>query len=199
MAVTRQGIGPWRTGRLPRITIGIGIGIGGLLLVCTAYAVSPFVALWRISHAIDAGDTATLRAMIDWPAVRQGLKDDITDGIIGVPRETLVASNSLPPFGASFVSGIAASAIERAVSPQSLVQAARVLAPVESSAGGSSWPSIVGAGFASLSAFDMTVRAPCQEADEAPMRIRLEFRRGIWTISRVWVPQDLMDRADTRT
>ena len=45
----------------------------------------------------------------------------------------------------------------------------------------------------------MTVRAPCQEADEAPMRIRLEFRRGIWTISRVWVPQDLIDRADTRT
>jgi hypothetical protein len=167
--------------------------------MCAAYAVSPFVALWRISHAIDVGDTATLHAMIDWPAVRQGLKDDITDGIIGMPRETLIASNSLPRFGASFISGIAASAIERAVSPQALVGAARLLAPVESPGGGSSWPSIVDAGFASPISFDMNVRAPCQEADEAPLHIRLAFRGGVWTVIRVWIPQDLMDRAGTRT
>ncbi len=46
--------------------------------------------------------------------MRDALKQDISDGIIG-PVQTQMAANTLPPFGASFVNGIADTAIDREV------------------------------------------------------------------------------------
>jgi hypothetical protein len=169
-----------------------------LALVAACYVCGPFVTLWRITRALDRDDLVALRGVIDWSAVRQGLKDDVTEGLIGMPQRTLVASNTLPPFGAGFLSGIAGTAIERAVTPEGLRQAADLLDPRPGPGVGVPLPTIVQAGFSSPTQFDIRVRVPCQDVDEGPLHLRLAFRTGLWQVVRVWVPQDLMDRAAAR-
>lgn len=170
-----------------------------LVLFAACYIGGPFLTLWRITQAVGSGDLAALQSLVDWDSVRQGLKDDIADGVIGMPQQTLIASNSLPPFGASFVSGIASSAVDRAVTPQGLLNASRLLDPMATGEAEPAFPAIVQAAFTAPTEFDLRLRAPCQDADEEPMHIRLAIHGGFWQVVRVWIPQDMMERAGSRT
>ena len=169
--------------------------VGVVVLLATCYVGGPFLTLWRITRALDRADLDALQTLVDWSAVRQGLKDDIAEGVIGMPVQTLVASNTLPPFGASFIAGIAGTAVDRAVTPEGLLEAARRLDPPPGPATAAPFPVIVAAGFCTPTQFDLHLRAPGQDADEEPLHVRLVFRAGGWQVMRVWIPQDLMDRA----
>ena len=61
--------------------------IGALLVVALAYVVYPYVALYRLGLAIRHGDAATLESMVDWSAVREGIKEDICDSVIDQPSQ----------------------------------------------------------------------------------------------------------------
>ena len=37
------------------------------------------------------------------------------------------------------------------------------------------------------------------DPDEGHLRLRLELRGGVWTITRAWIPQDIVERAAQRT
>jgi hypothetical protein len=137
-----------------------------------------------------------LNSAIDWNAVRQGLKDDLAEGLVGLSPQMQLASNTLLPFGAGFATGIVASEVDAAVTPEALRHAAQMLDPPP--AGGFGMPAIVGANFHSLTGFDLRVRLPCQLADEQPLHLRMAFRDGSWQVVRVWVPQDLMELAAAR-
>ncbi len=188
-----------RQSRMARPGRALPISLAALLLLAACYAVGPYLTLWRIARALDSGDRDTLQSLVDWTAVRQGLKDDVAEGVMGMPRRTLLASNTLPPFGASFISGIASSEIDQTVTPEGLLQAARVLAPPPGAGTAPSFPAIVKAGYKMPAQFDLHLRAPCQEADEKPLHVRLVFSIGGWRVVRVWIPQDLMDRTSSRT
>jgi hypothetical protein len=165
-------------------------------MLAACYVGGPFLTLWRISRAIDTGDVAVLNSAIDWNAVREGLKDDLADGLIGYSPQMQLASNTLPPFGAGFATGIVGSEVDGAVTPETLRHAAHVLYPP--SAGGFGMPAIVGANFHSLTGFDLRVLLPFQPADEQPLHLRMAFRDGRWQVVRIWVPQDLMEFAAAR-
>ena len=178
--------------------------LSALVLIGTCYVGGPFFTLWRLTRALDSGDLAALDRLVDWDAVRQGLKDDIAEGVIGMPQETLVATNTLPPFGASFISGIAGAEVAQAVTPQGLLHVTRQLdppppAPSAEAPSPTLFPAVVAAGFSTPTQFDLRLRTACQDADEVPLHVRLAFRAGLWKVVRVWVPQDLMDRASSRT
>ena len=85
--------------------------IGALLAVAVAYVVYPYVTLYRLGQAIRQGDASSLETMVDWAAVREGIKEDICDTVIDEPAEAK-AGDQLPPFGAGFVRGIAGNAVE---------------------------------------------------------------------------------------
>jgi hypothetical protein len=188
-----------RQGTLARRRLAFPLWLAAFGLLAACYIGGPFLTLWRITRALDSGDTVALQSLIDWASLRQGLKDDIADGVIGMPRQTMVASNTLPPFGASFISGIAGSEIDRSVTPQGLLQAARWADPVSGSEAALSFPAIVGAGFITPTQFDLRLRAPCQDTDEEPLHVRMVFQAGLWKVVRVWIPQDMMDRASSGT
>ena len=157
------------------------------------YVASPCVALWHMAGAMDRGDVATLEHCVDWTALRSGLKQDIADGLIG-PVSTQLASNTLPPFGASFISGIADSIIEHEVTASHLVEM------MHQSATDEPMPNPLGlidhAYFKSPTMFEVTLR---DEDDDTHMRVRLELRRWHWQVTRIWVPQDLIERVSQRT
>ena len=97
---------------------------GALLTIVAAYVVYPYVTLYRLGQAIRHGDATMLQSMVDWPSVREGIKEDICDLVIDEPPEAK-HGGKLPPFGAGFVRGIAANAIDERVTPQALATVAK--------------------------------------------------------------------------
>lgn len=175
-----------------RVRLAALVLIPALLLI---YAASPFVALWRLEMAMDHGDALALERRVDWRAVRDGLKQDIADGVIG-PVSTQLTANALPPFGASFMTGIADTAIEREVTPQNLIAVMRQMRPVTPPA--NPFESFEWAFFDGAFSFSVVTKAD-GDAEDGHLRLRLELRGGTWTVTRAWIPQDIVERAAQRT
>lgn len=172
----------------------------GLVLLIAAYMASPYVALWRLQAALERGDTQALEKSIDWTSIRAGLKDDIAEGVIG-PAQQQAAADTLPPFGASFITGIADTTVEREVTPQNLIAVIRQMhtpASTTDEANSSPFASFAWAFFESPTVFNITIRNP-DDMDSAHMRLRMVLRHGRWTLIRAWLPQDIIERAGQRT
>ncbi len=167
--------------------------IGALLTVGLLYAGYPYVTLYRLGQAIRNGDAAKLETMVDWYSVREGIKEDLCDLVIDEPKQAQ-AGDKLPPFGAGFVRGIATNAIDRRVTPEALVAATQDPVASEPAQGASvrvSW-----AFFSSPSAFVVDLRTPGQAT---PIRLQMDFRDGGWQVTRVWLPPEVLGRANART
>jgi hypothetical protein len=176
--------------------------IGVLAILTFGYAAAPYVCLWRVYHAVQSGDAATLAQVVDWNAVRQGMKQDIAEGIIGLPAPQSAASDSLPAFGSGFVAGIAGTVVDQQVTPQHLVAAVHDLIPVagpRAPAPGIGIGSLERAFFTSPTCFVVRIRLPDAERGDAPLRVELDLGRGGWKVVRAWIPQDLMDEAKFHT
>lgn len=168
----------------------------GFLLLVLAYMASPYVALWQLEGALDRGDIQALERGVDWKSIREGLKQDMSEGIIG-PVQTQMAANGLPPFGASFISGIADTEIERDVSPANIVAIMRQMRETETKPG--PFSSFQWAFFDSPTVFTVLVRTSDDDADGSHLRLRLAMKNGRWTLMRAWIPQDLIEKAGQRT
>ncbi len=173
------------------------LSIGSAFLLLTlAYLASPYVALWRLEAALETGDTLTLEQGVDWKSVREGLKQDIADGVIG-PVQAQLAANTLPPFGSSFITGIADTAVDREVTPKNLVAVMRQMRPSESA--GSPLDCFAWAFFDGLTTFTVTVKNADEESEDGHLRLLLKLQHGRWTLMRAWVPQEIVERAAQRT
>ena len=164
--------------------------VGAFLLVAAVYAVYPYVTLYRLGEAIRHGDATTLQSMVDWPAVREGIKEDICDLVIDEPAEVKVGAK-LPPFGSGFIHGIAQNAVDARVTPEGLAAAAKQPTASQGASVQVSW-----AFFSGPSAFVVDLNAPGQST---PIRLELDLRGGAWQVTRVWLPRDLLTQANART
>jgi len=167
-----------------------------LLLLLAAYAVSPYVALWRLEQALDHGDAGRLEASVDWKSVREGFKQDIAEGVIG-PMQGELAANTLPQFGASFIAGIADNAVDHDVTPQNLIAVMRQMHTGEATH--ASMNRFAWAFFDSPTSFNVVINMPGTDPDDSHMRLRLELHNGTWRVMRAWIPQDMVERAAQRT
>jgi hypothetical protein len=167
--------------------------IGALLAAGIAYGGYPYVTLYRLGQAIHDGNASTLASMVDWSSVREGIKEDICDLVIDQPQQAQ-ASSQLPPFGAGFVRGIATNAIDRRVTPEALVAAARQ--PDANQSPRSDAMQVSWAFFASPAAFEVDLASPGQSA---PIRLQMELRYGTWHVTRVWLPPEMLGQAHTGT
>ncbi len=166
---------------------------GALLTVVVAYGVYPYVTLYRLGQAIRQGDQESLQTMVDWPAVREGIKEDICDFVVDNPPEAK-HGNKLPPFGAGFMRGIAMNAVDTSVTPEGLVSA--VKEPKPSTAPKGAEVRVDWAFFDGPSGFVVDLSAPGQPT---PIRLKMDFRDGGWQVTRVWLPRDLLAGGKTRT
>ena len=165
--------------------------IGALLALGVTYGIYPYVTLYRLGQAIRSGDAAELQSMVDWPSVREGIKEDICDLVIDEPQQAS-DNGHLPPFGAGFVRGIATNVIDKRVTPEAL--AAATQSPLAAEVSGAtvqvSW-----AFFASPSEFLVDLVAPGQTT---PIRLQMDLRNGNWQVTRVWLPPELLGKANRR-
>jgi hypothetical protein len=164
--------------------------IGGVLAIVAAYAIYPYATLYWLGQAVRKGDASSLEKMVDWAAVREGIKEDICDQVIDEPAEAK-AGQQLPPFGAGFVRGITGNAVDTRVTPQALASVVANEPARTPHAVAVSW-----AFFAGPAQFVVDLRAPGQPT---PIRLQMDFREGAWRVTRVWLPPELLIQANART
>jgi hypothetical protein len=167
--------------------------IGALLVIGLGYLVYPYATLYRLGVAVRSGDAVALQTLVDWPSVREGIKEDICDRVAEAPAETK-QSNQLPPFGSGFVRGIATNVIDARVTPEGLVSAATQPGAKEVPSGAS--VTVNWAFFGGPSSFVVDLSS---EGRSSPIRLQMDLREGGWQVTRVWLPPDLLTAANTRT
>lgn len=154
--------------------------LAALTLLIGAYAAYPWVALYRLDRAVRTGDSATLAQLVDWPAVREGVAEDIADTAADASDG---AVNQLAPFGQGFMRGIAAHVVRQKLTPQAVI--ARLCGH---ESGGASLRS---AYFTSWSRFIVTFATPSISA----LRLQLDLQDGSWRVTRVEFPPTLLHEA----
>jgi len=152
-----------------------------------AYVAFPYVTLYRLGTAIRSADAATLESLVDWPAVREGIKEDVCD--LAADDSEPKDSAELPPFGASFIRGVASSTIDQTITPQALLAVTTSLpaSPPPQTRGADvhvNW-----AFFDSPTTFMVSLQPP-GPAD--PIKIEMDLRHGAWRVQRVWLPPELL-------
>ena len=178
--------------------------LSALVVIAAAYMAYPYVALYRLEAAFRNGNPASVAAMIDWDQVRDGLKEDISEQVAGIPAQPVgtaqAASATLPPFGSSFIKGIASKTVDSVVTPESM---ARMVQPRENPTGDGPDPlqavsfqnaRIKWAFFNSPATFTLWLSAPNAAPGEDPVKVRMELLDGEWKITRVWLPPSLLRR-----
>ena len=159
-----------------------------VLSVGVAYVAFPYVTLYRLGSAIHGADASTLESLVNWPAVREGIKEDVCDLGADDPGPTN-AGAQLPAFGASFIRGIKSNSIDKAVTPQALLAAATVPAnpPPQQQSGADvrvNW-----AFFDSPTTFLVSLQAKGQAE---PIKLEMDLKKGEWRVMRVWLPSELL-------
>ncbi len=181
--------------------------VAAVLTAGIAYVAYPYVTLYRLGVAIQGSDCKTLESLVDWPAVREGIKEDVCDLVIDDLRAG--GGSSLPPFGASFMRGIASNAIDQAVTPQALLAATGTVPPparhrpfdhsaTEMTATEQQGPDVHvnWAFFDSPTTFSISLQARGQ-AD--PIKLEMSLRGGMWQVQRVWLPEALLTNSGSPT
>lgn len=177
--------------------------LGAVLTVALGYAAFPYVTLYRLGSAIQRGDATVLETLVNWPAVREGIKEDVCDLVIDDPSAK--GYGDLPPFGASFMRGIASSAIDQAVTPQALVAATTAIPASATLASSGSVPAkepkgaevhVNWAFFDGPTTFMVSLQPPGQAE---PIRLEMDLRHGSWRVQRVWLPAELLSNSPSKT
>jgi len=130
-------------------------------------------------------DAAALDVMVDWYAVREGLKEDISDSVLDGPSGAK-EGNALRPFGESFVRGITGGMVDRTVTPETIASIVTATGDRQTDA------HVEWAFFDNPTRFLVHVRA---EGAAEPIRLMMELRNLRWQVRRVWLPGSLLERA----
>jgi hypothetical protein len=167
--------------------------LAAVLAVGMGYVAYPYVTLYRLGSAFHTGDAATLQALVDWPAVREGIKEDICDDVAADPAVTS-SDGKLPGFGASFVRGIAANAVDQQVTAEGLADMTHHHAAgtaTRAAAVQVSW-----AFFDDPTDFIVSFDAPGQPG---PIKLQMTLKDATWQVTRIWLPPALLRQAKAQT
>lgn len=161
-------------------------------VVCAGmgYASYPYVTLYRLDQAINTGNAAELRTLVDWPAVREGIKEDLCDAAADDPAQ----SGQLPAFGASFVRGIATNAVDQRVTPEGVVGMAR--RDHHGAGSHAAQPAVDWAFFSDPTNFEVSLSVP---GESEAVRMRMTLKDTGWQVTRIWLPPAMLQGANART
>ncbi len=158
-----------------------------------AYLAWPYIALYRIGQALQQGDVPTLTADISWPSVREGLCDDIVEGMTGQGVTTQASADELPPFGSGFVSTMATEMVDRFVTPRQLSES---LKDSHASFMQSGTVVLRSAWFTSPTSFEASFHLKSDQPGTSPIRVRLDLVEASWwpqwQVTRAWMPTGML-------
>lgn len=172
--------------------------LAAALAVGVGYASYPYVTLYRLGHALHTGDAATLQALVDWPAVREGIKEDICDKVAADPAVTS-GDGKLPAFGASFVRGIAAGTVDRQVTAAGVVDVTRHHATGAATGGAAKSGAAIRVNWAFFHDPTDFIVSFGTAGQPGPITLQMSLKDATWQVTRIWLPPALLDRANAPT
>jgi Protein of unknown function (DUF2939) len=95
--------------------------IAALVALWLAYAVSPFVGVYRLAGAVQARDVAALSARVDFAALRGSLAAQITRTYLRLTGKAGQTGSLLEQFTIGVAASVAAPMLTKLVSPEGLL------------------------------------------------------------------------------
>ena len=185
-----------------------------LTLALLIYAASPLVTLWCAASALHRDDVRALRTALDWREVRAGLKSDLGPGVpvsLASVRQagaqagaqtgsrTGADQDDLPEFGSSFATTIVSHVIDDVMTPEHL---AAMLSRSASDRGARPGPSMLDRvqhiGFVSPTEFAAAIRLS-PDVEAPPVLVTLRVEKWQWKVTRIHVPDQLLEGGRDRT
>lgn len=179
------------------------IAAGSLAIAFGLYAASPFVTLWSVASALQHDDPGAVRTALDWRTVRTGLKAELGGGpaVTLASASAAAAQDDLPGFGESFATTIVSHVVDDVVTPEHLVtmlsQAGTAPASRAASPG-----SVLGrvrhVGFDGPTGFEAAFRLG-DDPEAAPVTISMRIEKWQWKITRIHLPDQMLNPGSNRT
>jgi hypothetical protein len=92
------------------------------------FYMTPYFAMQRLQKAAEAGDSQALSELVDFPAVRQSLKDEAREAVSG-ELGGRTGSGALGTVGALFAGAVVDRVVDVAVQPQGIAALTRGVRP----------------------------------------------------------------------
>jgi len=130
---------------------------------------------------------------VDWPAVLEGIKEDVCDNVADDPEVT-TSNGKLPAFGASFARGIAADVANREVTAKALV--GMIGHHADGTVLDGTVVQVNWAFFDDPIDLIVSLNAPGQRG---PIKLEMSLKDATWQVTRIWLPPVLLVQANGRT
>ncbi len=172
-----------------KLKIGIGAGV---VLVLGYLVATPYITAYQMKVAAEAQDGEALSEFVDFPALRQSLKDQMTVMLRREMAEEVIEGNPLSAIGTVVGGMIVKGVVDEFVTPAGLMQLMKGKKPDSEPPGGEptgqtpSGPfSDISTSYESFSKFSIITRDPASDL-EVKFILR---RRGIqWKLTEVILP-----------
>ncbi len=168
-----------------------------LLIIVLAYIAYPYIALYRLGDAIRGGEAADVEGKVDWPSLRQGLKDDLNAHFAA--KAGADSDDTVGALGTMIAGKMIGSVIDSTVTPAGLSvimqtgragpEAVHDIAPaVPEMQKGRPLPRMASSGFHGLGAFEAEIAPREGDSDGKMLKVRLELEGGYWMLTHVYLP-----------
>jgi hypothetical protein len=166
-----------------------------VIVLLAAYAAYPYLALYRLGEALQAHDLDAVETKVDWPRLRQGIKDDVNAALVSKVRPE--EGNGFAALGVALAGTLAGPMVDAAVTPAGLEAVAAADRPTlttlatqiyVSTSADRPLPRMVQSGFSGLTAFDATVMPHGATSEGDRIRLRFELEGGYWMLTRIHLP-----------
>ena len=100
-----------------------GVAVTAIVVAAAAWAAAPVLAGQALIRAAKAGDARRLEELVDFPALRDSLKDELNDEVAArIRRDPRVADSGLGGIGMMLAPMILSGAVDTVVTPEVLAQ-----------------------------------------------------------------------------
>ena len=174
--------------RLNKLWLGIGVVVIGLLGIYLAAA--PYITVYRMKAAAEKHDGAALSEFIEFPSVRQSLKDQLNAHLAQeMASDTDMADNPFAAIGSALAGTLAEKMVDAYVTPAGITRlmSGENLKPDSTGSGNGGGDPFADAsmGYQSLDKFAVTVK----DDDGGDIKFVLA-RRGLgWKLTDIIVPE----------
>jgi type VI secretion system VasI family protein len=180
--------------------------LGAAMLAAVVWFVQPYFAVYGIARAINSGDTVKLDQQVDWPSVRQGIKDDL-NAVFARESKDRLKDNPFAGLALTLVPAMINNAVDAYVTPSNfgalltqrgsklqhnlqVTGQARQGVPDASSERGHQQLEIKNfkyAFFTGPTSF-LVELGDAEGKEDARLKIAMQFRELGWIVTRVYLP-----------
>lgn len=160
-----------------------------ILILFAAYVAYPYWTLYRLDHAILNNNAEALQSIVDFPAIRASLKDEVQDGVLAKTDELAKTKPAIGEIGRAlaeaFGPSIVGGTIDGLVTPEAILENPTVVERREKDEGFDGF--VRYAFFSGPTKFRVDLKDP-DEANAPTLTAYMTFTGFRWRVSALNMP-----------